>query len=49
MQSGNYYPFGLTFSSYQKENSLDQNYLYNGKEIQYELNLGWYAYQVPPI
>lgn len=39
-----YYPFGLTFNSYQRENSLDQKYLYNGKEIQSELGLGWYDY-----
>lgn len=39
-----YYPFGLTFNSYQRENSLDQKYLYNGKELQNELNLGWLDY-----
>ncbi|MFZ6014039.1 MAG: RHS repeat domain-containing protein, partial [Bacteroidota bacterium] len=39
-----YYPFGLTFNSYQRENSADQRYLYNGKEIQDELDLGWYDY-----
>ncbi|MFO0330628.1 MAG: RHS repeat-associated core domain-containing protein [Bacteroidota bacterium] len=40
-----YYPFGLTFNSYTRENSTQQNYLYNGKELQDELNLGWYDYQ----
>lgn len=39
-----YYPFGLTFNSYQRENSVDQEYLYNGKELQDELNLGWLDY-----
>ena len=39
-----YYPFGLTFNSYRRENSLNQKYLYNGKELQNELQLGWYDY-----
>jgi RHS repeat-associated protein len=42
VQGDDYYPFGLTFNSYQRENSVDQKYLYNGKEIQNELDLGWY-------
>jgi len=40
-----YYPFGLTFNG---ENALATNpvnqYLYNGKEKQDELGLGWYDY-----
>lgn len=40
-QVNDYYPFGLTFNSYQRENSLDQNYKFNGKEEQTELGLGW--------
>ncbi len=44
MQIANYHPFGLTFNSYQRENSLDQKYLYNGKARQDELQLGWYDY-----
>jgi RHS repeat-associated protein len=39
-----YYPFGLTFNSYNRENSVAQDYLYNGKEIQNELDLGWMDY-----
>lgn len=39
-----YCPFGLTFNSYQRENSLDQKYLYNGKEKQDELGLDWLDY-----
>lgn len=39
-----YYPFGLTFNSYRRENSLDQSYQYNGKELQDELDLGWLDY-----
>ncbi|MEX1241637.1 MAG: RHS repeat-associated core domain-containing protein, partial [Cyclobacteriaceae bacterium] len=39
-----YYPFGLTFNSYQRENSVQNLYQYNGKVKQDELNLGWYDY-----
>jgi len=39
-----YYPFGLTFNTHQKESSTDNEYLYNGKELQDELNLGWLDY-----
>jgi RHS repeat-associated protein len=45
VQMDNYYPFGLTFNSYSRENATPQNYLYNGKEIQDELDLRWYDYQ----
>ncbi|MCE7864377.1 MAG: RHS repeat-associated core domain-containing protein, partial [Bacteroidetes bacterium CHB5] len=44
IQMDDYYPFGLTFNSYSRENSTANNYLYNGKEFQDELNLGWYDY-----
>jgi RHS repeat-associated protein len=37
----NYYPFGLTFNSYQRENSLANQYQFNGKELQDELSLSW--------
>ena len=40
----NYYPFGLTFNSYTRENSLNNQYQYNGKELQDELSLGWLDY-----
>jgi RHS repeat-associated protein len=39
-----YYPFGLTFNEYQRESSLVNNYQYNGKEKQDELNIGWLDY-----
>ena len=39
-----YYPFGLTYNSYSRENSTANNYLYNGKEKQDELDLGWMDY-----
>lgn len=39
-----YYPFGLTFNSYQRENSTPNPYQYNGKERQDELGLDWLDY-----
>jgi RHS repeat-associated protein len=42
--SQDYYPFGLTFNSYQRENSIANLYQYNGKEKQNELDLGWFDY-----
>ena len=41
----NYYPFGLTFNSYQRENSVPNDILYQGQEKQDELNLGWYHFK----
>ena len=40
----NYYPFGLTFNSYNRENSTPNLYQYNGKEKQDELGLDWLDY-----
>jgi RHS repeat-associated protein len=40
----NYYPFGLTFNSYSRENSIANKYLYNGKELQSDLSLNWLDY-----
>lgn len=40
----NYYPFGLTFNSYKRENTTANQYLYNGFEKQDELDLGLYDY-----
>ena len=39
VSSQDYYSFGLTFGSYQRENSVSNQYQYNGKERQDELNL----------
>jgi RHS repeat-associated protein len=39
-----YYPFGMTFNSFQRNNSTEQKYQYNGKELQDELNLAWLDY-----
>ena len=44
VQSQDYYPFGLTYNSYSRENNLPNSYQYNGKELQDELNLGWLDY-----
>jgi len=43
-KSYKYYPFGLTFNSYERENGVVQDYKYNGKELQDELNLQWLDY-----
>jgi RHS repeat-associated protein len=43
-QSEGVYPFGLTFNSFNRENSLSNQFEYNGKETQDELNLGWMDY-----
>jgi RHS repeat-associated protein len=46
VQTNDYYPFGLAINAntYQKEASMDNDYLYNGKELQDEHNLGWMDY-----
>ncbi len=44
VQMDDYYPFGLTFNSYSRENSTPNMYQYNGKEKQDELDLGWLDY-----
>lgn len=44
IQQDDYYPFGLQFNSYSRENSIDQKYLYNGKEKQDALGLDWLDY-----
>lgn len=44
VQGEEYYPFGLTFNSYLRENAVANQYKYNGKEFQDGLNLGWLDY-----
>ncbi|MBS1681683.1 MAG: RHS repeat-associated core domain-containing protein [Bacteroidetes bacterium] len=44
VQTDDYYPFGLKFNSYSRENIVPQNYLYNGKELQSDLSLNWLDY-----
>ena len=43
VQSTDYYPFGLKYST-QYDNSSGNKYLYNGKELQDGLSLDWYDY-----
>jgi RHS repeat-associated protein len=43
-ETDDYYAFGLAFNSYPRENSVFNQYKYNGKEEQDELDLGWYDY-----
>ena len=44
ISTDDYYPFGLIFNSYQRENSLINKFRYNGKELQEELGLVLYDY-----
>jgi RHS repeat-associated protein len=49
VQSQDYYPFGLTFNSYARENSVSNKMKFGGKEEQSELALntidwGWRQY-----
>ncbi len=46
VQANDYYPFGLTMkpSDYLRTGEKKNDYLYNGKELQDELNLGWMDY-----
>jgi RHS repeat-associated protein len=42
IQADEYYPFGLTFNSYRRENSVSQKYSFNGMERLDDLNLNVY-------
>jgi RHS repeat-associated protein len=42
--TNDYYAFGFQSVSNSRENSIEQKYLYNGKELQDELNIGWLDY-----
>ena len=44
VQVDDYYPFGLTFNSYRRESSILNQFLYNGKEYQDELDVEWIDY-----
>jgi RHS repeat-associated protein len=41
VQVNDYYPFGLTFNSYSRENSVPQKFKFNSKEEQDELSIAW--------
>ncbi len=43
VQVDDYYPFGLSFDQ-DVDRILKNKYLYNGKELQNELQIGWYDY-----
>jgi RHS repeat-associated protein len=42
--TNDYYAFGMQSVSNSRENSIEQKYLYNNKELQDELNIGWLDY-----
>jgi RHS repeat-associated protein len=42
--TSDYFPFGLSYNSGERAGSLEQKYLYNGKELQDEMALNWYDY-----
>lgn len=42
---GEYYPFGLTFNSYQRENSVDQRWKFQGQEHIDDLGLNWDSFK----
>jgi RHS repeat-associated protein len=44
VQQDDYYPFGLTFNSSQREKNIFNRYQFNSKEKQNELNLNWSDY-----
>lgn len=44
VSSSDYYAFGLQHTAGERAGSWEQKYLYNGKEMQDELNLGWMDY-----
>jgi RHS repeat-associated protein len=45
IQSDEYYPFGLTFNSYQRENSTENKWKFQGQEHIDVLNMGWDSFK----
>ncbi|MBX2954511.1 MAG: hypothetical protein KF846_00040 [Cyclobacteriaceae bacterium] len=45
VQTDDYYPFGLTFNSYQRENSVENKIKFQGQEHIDDLNLGWVQFK----
>jgi len=46
IQEASYYPFGLAFNNgYKRSTSKENKFLYNGKELQDDLELGLYDYE----
>ena len=44
VQKDSYYPFGLSFGSYQRVTNEPNKFLYNGKEEITDLGVNWYDY-----
>ncbi|MCB0856437.1 MAG: N-acetylmuramoyl-L-alanine amidase, partial [Bacteroidetes bacterium] len=44
LQEDHYYPFGMRLRGLSYQSGLKNDYLYNGKELEEELDLGWYDY-----
>jgi RHS repeat-associated protein len=45
IQTDDYYPFGLTFNSYQRENSTPNKFKFQGQEHIDDLGLGWVSFK----
>src|ERR1044072_1860270 len=45
ISSQDYYPFGLSFNSYNRETSVANQYKFQGQEHQDELDLGWDSFK----
>lgn len=45
IQQSAYYPFGLTFDDYQKENSLEQRWKFQKQEHVNDMGLGWVSFK----
>jgi RHS repeat-associated protein len=44
LQEDHYYPFGMRLGGLSYQSGLENNHLFNGKELEEELDLGWYDY-----
>lgn len=44
VQEDHYYPFGLRMGGLSYQSGLENDYRFNGKELESDLNLGWYDY-----
>ncbi|MBT1710715.1 hypothetical protein KK062_20915 [Fulvivirgaceae bacterium PWU5] len=45
IETDDYYPFGLTFNSYQRQNSIHNRWKFQGQEHIDDLNLGWDSFK----
>lgn len=44
VSTSDYFPFGLSYNTGERQGGLEQKTLYNSKELQDELSLNWYDY-----